>query len=191
MSEKNTDLADSIQFRSVRLINGRYIAYGDKEIVGFCHYYLHKGYLTANMLKNHKCCEKECSLLQKFEEYPYWQRMAEAEKAKARNKQKAKNKKIAEAKKRAKQELLLENLKAEAQDMADYWYTPILITRIAKKTKSSYTIFYVSDCDANDWYEYRDIAFVLSKKYHSRFTLKHMKRADGHYASVSDWLSKQ
>ncbi len=192
MSEKDSEYLESgRKLRTVKLITGEYKTVDINSIVGFCHYELHKGFLTVNLFKEHKCDEKECFLLEKFNDYPYWQRKAIADKIKAINKEKRKRKKINEARHIEKKNAFLERLKNDAQKLADSWEFPVLITRVAETAKKEYTIFYVSNYDNNDWYEYRNIAFVLNWRYQSKFTLKHIKLTNGHYASISDWINRK
>lgn len=40
--------------------------------IGYCHNKIHQGYLTSTSLKEHKCLEKRCTFLQKFD-CPYWE----------------------------------------------------------------------------------------------------------------------
>lgn len=45
----------------------------DKEYaVAFCHSAKHRGYLDENMLKKHKCLEKQCPMLSRYEDRAYW-----------------------------------------------------------------------------------------------------------------------
>lgn len=43
-----------------------------KSAVAFCHNKVHKGYLTINMVKQHKCQEKQCKYFSKYQDNPYW-----------------------------------------------------------------------------------------------------------------------
>lgn len=43
-----------------------------ENAVAFCHSNGHKGYLDENMLKKHKCLEKQCPMLSKYEDRAYW-----------------------------------------------------------------------------------------------------------------------
>lgn len=177
-------------FCTVKLISGRRTKVDVNSIVGYCHYCLHSGYLTISLLNEHQCCEKECSLLEKFVDYPYWEKRARQEEQKQKNKEKLKKQRLAEAIRKSKLDSFLEGLREEAQEMADYWYKPILITRVAKMDDNKYTIFFVSDEEKSGWYEYRDIAFALCKKYHAKFILKRMKNPDGSYATPLDWENR-
>ena len=37
----------------------------------YCHSARHRGYLSPNLIRRHKCIEKHCSCLQKYD-HPYW-----------------------------------------------------------------------------------------------------------------------
>lgn len=62
----------------------------DSRICGYCHSKMHKGYLSVKRLKSHKCLQKQCPMLEKFEEHPYWQERARI-KAKKKAKKETKN----------------------------------------------------------------------------------------------------
>lgn len=44
----------------------------NKPPIGYCHCYLHKGYLTSKLLRKHKCLTKNCHYLEKYEQHRYW-----------------------------------------------------------------------------------------------------------------------
>ena len=44
----------------------------EQNAIAFCHNPQHVGYLNANIMKAHKCLEKQCKYLNKYEERPYW-----------------------------------------------------------------------------------------------------------------------
>ena len=46
--------------------------YTKKQPVGYCFCELHRGYLTTNELKTHKCISKECPHLFKNTNHQYW-----------------------------------------------------------------------------------------------------------------------
>ena len=46
--------------------------YRNKKPCGYCHYRLHKGYLTVRMVRTHKCTVKNCRYFEKFNNHRYW-----------------------------------------------------------------------------------------------------------------------
>ena len=44
----------------------------EKNAIAFCHNPKHVGYLNCSLMKNHRCLEKQCRYLQKYEEKEYW-----------------------------------------------------------------------------------------------------------------------
>ncbi len=52
-----------------RTINGGLV---NKEMVGYCHLEAHPGYLTTKILKEHRCIDKKCTLLEKNSEHYFW-----------------------------------------------------------------------------------------------------------------------
>lgn len=48
----------------------------NKTPVGYCHCRAHKGALTVQLMKKHCCLRKNCPMLQKNDEHPYWETRA-------------------------------------------------------------------------------------------------------------------
>lgn len=48
----------------------------DTKICGYCHSKVHKGYLSVKMLKKHKCLQKQCPMLERYEDHSYWKQRA-------------------------------------------------------------------------------------------------------------------
>ena len=69
----------------MRYMPKRYIdrKYRTKDPIGYCWYYMHRGYLNTKLMREHECLEKECKYLQKYETHPYWEEV-EREKEKKR-----------------------------------------------------------------------------------------------------------
>ena len=42
------------------------------DLVGYCHYYGHKGYLLRKHMKEHKCLERDCKHFEKNEDSQYF-----------------------------------------------------------------------------------------------------------------------
>jgi hypothetical protein len=45
----------------------------DGRTIAYCHHPMHRGKLSATMMKNHDCLNKRCKYLHIYEEHPYWQ----------------------------------------------------------------------------------------------------------------------
>lgn len=45
-----------------------------KNPCGYCHNRTHRGFVTVDAMKDHKCMEKACPFLQIFDEHPYIQK---------------------------------------------------------------------------------------------------------------------
>lgn len=55
-----------------------------QDAVGYCHYNLHRGYLSWKAIKSHDCLGKQCPYLEKYLDRPVWvQRKKEQAKKKA------------------------------------------------------------------------------------------------------------
>jgi len=61
------DIADNVH---KKLIYGGHAA--NKNIIGQCYSYKHKGYLTKNLIEKHQCLEKKCNRFKKLKP-EYWQ----------------------------------------------------------------------------------------------------------------------
>ena len=57
-----------------KIYEERYFDTGIKQenALGYCHYYKHKGYVNEHILKTHECLNKQCPLLEKYEDKSYW-----------------------------------------------------------------------------------------------------------------------
>ena len=44
-----------------------------EKALAYCHYSIHKGYLSRRLIKNHGCLAKKCPFLEIYEEKQYWQ----------------------------------------------------------------------------------------------------------------------
>lgn len=72
------------EFDYVSKVKGLYGARIEKErACGKCHY--HNLYLTPRMVKAHKCLQKQCGALERYEEHEWWH---QRELTKQRKKQK-------------------------------------------------------------------------------------------------------
>jgi hypothetical protein len=58
-----------IEQQPLRLINGRYA--NSKNVIGCCHMFMHRGFLSKDLVKAHACLEKECWHFQKLNP-EYW-----------------------------------------------------------------------------------------------------------------------
>ena len=103
----------------------------EEKRVGYCWSELHRGYLTAKLLKEHQCCEKNCKHFQKYEQSQYW-------------KQKEKHKEIKkQAKAKAKQEKqtteqILKQIRELTEDDDNFYAVGI------ERDKNGYIIRYIS-----------------------------------------------
>lgn len=50
--------------------------------VGYCHNKKHKGYLSANMIRQHECLGKQCAFFEKYADKPYWEEREKKKKMK-------------------------------------------------------------------------------------------------------------
>ena len=185
LAEKDTEFLHTQEpFRRVHLIGGEYATVDTNSIVGYCHNKEHKGFLTITIMNEHDCINKQCNYFEKFEDYPFWQRYHRREhQAQAQKSKKKLLKEIAKRKldKYEKQE---DFYKSYAYNVANKLGINNFEIVGVHPTDDGYTIFYISDKSANDWFEFRGIAFGMNKAFKKTFTLKHAKNKDGKYATI-------
>lgn len=101
--------------------------------VGYCWCKLHQGFLTAALLKEHKCIEQKCVYFQKYEDAQYWK-----EKEKTRQKRK-------EAQAKAKEKELKENFVNEiARSIVKDIDTLYIVGTQKDETRNTYITRYVA-----------------------------------------------
>ena len=168
-------------FGRVRQIGGNYVNVDSASIVGYCHNPLHKGILTITTMNGHDCIKKECHYFERFEDYQFWIRLRRKESIKELNKEKRRLKKEVEERRLEKVKKAEDEMMTRAKQIAEeLGYNNMDIISI-HRTYPGCTIFYISDKAENDWYEFRELAFAMSREYHNKFILKHIKKPDGTY----------
>lgn len=159
------------------IITGAHIFISEKLIVGYCHYYKHKGTVTKKILKNHKCVIKDCHYFEKYADNSYWKNV-EQKKAiqlkkretalRIKNEEEARNKEWIE----------------KAEHIADIQELELKIIRIKKvPKKKKYVLFYISKNPKNDWYMFLELAKEFGKEIGGTVELRHIKDIDGYYAT--------
>lgn len=67
-------------------VSGLYDSHIDKErACGYCYY--HKCHLTVRQLKSHKCLQKNCNRLERYEDHQWWKQRERAKAKKKLNKE--------------------------------------------------------------------------------------------------------
>lgn len=169
-------MPDKNDYVKIRLITGAMVVMQRKNLIGFCHYPVHRGGVTKALLKSHKCISKGCKFLQKYEDIPYWEAAEQID---------ASKKKMKTMKKQLKNEAEQRELAwvQTAQGIADdldYCLKVVQITKLPKK--DHYVLYYVSEYAEDDWYKYLDLAKGFGKVIGGWVELKHVKDVDGSYA---------
>lgn len=164
----------------VRLINGKPKCVKTKQIVGFCHYNIHPGYLTKKLLVQQKCIEKNCMYLERFKSTAFWQHHYK-EQAKANERKRSKKQRRSE---RQSNDAVLQLMHRQAQEYANSLKLDIIITNI-EYIDGKYFVFYLSDMLRDDSYYYTSVTWKLKTIYpDKRFIMKHIKK-DGKYMPKS------
>lgn len=181
---------DRLEYQTVHLVQNGYALVSTNSIVGYCHYPLHRGYLTIALMHSKACDAKNCPYFKRFKTYSYWVRVAEQESQKIKSKGKRKNAQKTHQQQQLAQEKQLRRIQREAQKIADKHNFPIIITRVLLVRKNHHIVNYVSDSQRNDFHPFLEIKNQLSMRYGGRFELRHLRLPDGQYATIADWNSK-
>ena len=182
---------------TVRLAEGGKRTMLKENIVGYCPYSLHKGYLTKNLLKKHQCVDKRCAYLRKCNP-TFWDRLDDIETKKS----KIKRSKEKSAATRLNEANRLKNLTLAAKELCEDNGFGILVTQVIKGTTPSqqakefkqtknveypYIINYVSDCKQSDEYKYVKLCVLMRQKFRNYFELRHTKFPNGDYVSIREY----
>jgi hypothetical protein len=153
-------------------------------LVGFCHCEHHKGYLDVSTLQKKECIKKGCHYLRKFDDYPYWINRFNRKENIAKEKRKRAEKEASQKKVLMKYDCMRD----VAQDIADRYSMDIIITRVTSRHEGEYIINYVSDSGYDDWTEFTDLIYPMTRQYNGRYILNHIKTPNGNYATINDYL---
>lgn len=121
--------------------------------VGYCWCKLHRGYLTASLLKEHNCIENNCMYFQKFKESQFWR-------------QKEKEKRNRKEKQRLKKEIeqFEKNITIMAREMVKDINNIYVINTQKNKQENTYTIRYISTDGKNNITELQNRLSEQSKQ---------------------------
>ena len=174
----NTDIC------KIKIIGGSYVNVDRNSIVGYCHNKEHKGCLTVSIMNEHNCTGKNCLYFEKYEQYPYWEKLNHKEffkqlKKEKLNRQKENLKRHNENIKRKE-----ETIKQYIEQISDELGFTDFKTISVHKNQTEYIVFYISNQNKNDWFNYRSIAFALNKRFNKKFVLKHAKNINGEYETI-------
>lgn len=186
MLRKNINRALKYNLKHCRLpmINGTVRSVPIKNLVGYCHYSKHRGFVDADLLKKHSCLKKQCTFLERFEECPFWVHHKNQLMEKQRMAERYQAKRVGAYSTEMKSEWI-----PVAQDFAQDLGYPVIVTRISKSCASSdrYVINYVSDMRYDDSQKYYSLEESMHAYTGEHFVLRHVKRPDGVYANIDDW----
>lgn len=173
----------------VKYINGSWTYTPVDKLVGYCFCDTHKGYLSKSLLAEHKCIEKNCSFLEKYEDFPYLVSVKRRETEKEQQKQLERKAKEHEEKETAKNIEKAKKLIQEEITKQDY---PIEITKVSlhrdSATKKKYIVInYVSGCSYNNHWKYHFIIRAVATHISGRCVLRHVKDPNGNYETIKEW----
>lgn len=155
-------------------------------ILGECRYYLHPGYLNKNIVKTHKCIEKQCPYFSGYSE----NKSLTALKASYYQKEKKKSIKRKKAKTATTKESRLNEYKETMQSICDETGYEMLIVRV-EVNKKLFKIFYVSGNPFADGNRFPLLLSGIKEAYPGMYiALKHIKNVDGSFATISDYKNR-
>ena len=174
---------------TARLLTNRIIYTVQKNIVGYCRYNLHRGKLNVKLLREHKCLEKQCPFFDKYEESPYWDKVARAKEKKAQRKRE----KAAQKQREREEAAFFEELKILFQSYADEAGYTMQIVRVHGFQAYIY-VYYVSENNFADGNRFK--RFLKSAHFffpHHIIRLRQIRDLDGHFLTIEEYakLKKQ
>lgn len=146
-----------------------------------------RGALTARIMKEHRCLEKQCWHFRKNEEALYWKLREEEARKKEQKKLERQAQKAKENEEAKRLRILRETWQSHLDDMESDMY----IVRIARETPSSFRIFYVSDnrfADGNRYPDFLETLKFFHPYYHIK--LRHIRDVDGHFVTTQEYFSR-
>ena len=168
---------------TARLLTNRIIYTVQKNIVGYCRYNLHRGKLNVKLLREHKCLEKQCPFFDRYEESPYWDKVARAKEEKARRKRE----KAAKKQREREEAAFFEELKILFQSYADEAGYTMQIVRVHGFQAYIY-VYFVSENTFADGKCYK--RFLKSAHFffpHHIIRLRHIRDLDGHFLTIEEY----
>lgn len=172
---------------ATKLLGGRTELLRPTTVVGWCKYDQHPGALTARILKEHRCLEKQCWHFRKNEDALYWKLCEEEARKKEQKKLERQAQKAKENQEAESLRILRETWQSHLDDMESDMY----IVRIARETPSLFRIFYVSDnrfADGNRYPDFLETLKFFHPYYHIK--LRHIRDVDGHFVTTQEYFSR-
>lgn len=186
-------MTNTSEIVEVYIVGSGVSAVKSKNIVGFCHCGLHRGYMTSKTIKSHECLEKACHHLEKYEDCSYWKTKREYEEAQRRKKEQLKLDKFIEQKRAKELQNKLDSMKMIAEQLiGDTSHYEVHITKIEQISKYNYKIFYVTE-DSDFCYSTftKYVAENMKKSFGAGFAFQRMKNAYGEYATWYEWVHRR
>lgn len=185
MTETDTEYLNKKEpFQLVKLIGGDFAMIDTPAIVGYCHNKEHKGIVTVTIMQEHNCITKGCHYFERFEDYPFWKKHKNREEQKCfqkiKQQRKKENKIVLEKEIENRDKKFISRAYEIAKELD---IDNIKFFSVTKEGKT-YILFYISDKPINDWYDFREIAFLMSKEFKKKFILRHVKNIDGSFAVI-------
>ena len=173
---------------SVHMVSGENLSIKVVNIVGWCHYKLHRGCLNQSLYVSHDCSGKQCVF---FEANPCSSYL------KNLNKKKTKKTQVNMQRKREKEAQIREEnrmiaLKKLWQKHADSLKLKIMLVRVVQEGDNAYRVLYVSKNNCPD----EDLYGNLIKKARLanpalQITLRHVRDVDGHCVTINEFLKRR
>lgn len=170
----------------IKLITGKKIKIRKGKIVGYCHNIIHKGALTSQLLKEHKCIEKECTYFKKCTKAGFWEAQERTRKMKEKSKERKKQTKL----KKQENDEIINEIKSCAEKIVIETSYNIMVTSVVKRAKEKYTIFYVSDKQENEKQMCKFLSDEMFFRIGELCYFKHIKDGNGRFVTINEYLSR-
>lgn len=139
-----------------RTIDGSYCACS--KVIGYCHCKLHKGCLTARLMKEHECVQKGCHYFEKHEDALFWQ-------TKNKNKEEKKAAKALRKQTEKEQADALEAIRAHTTNDGDFFAIRV------DKEEDRFVVYFIR----YGWIDLSQYVYELSHVIGARVFLKEIK----------------
>ena len=173
---------------SVHMVSGDNIFIRANNIVGWCHYKLHKGCLNQPLYVSHDCSGKQCAFFEANPCSSYLKGLKNKQDKKTQANMQRKMEKEAQI----KEENRLVALKELWQQHADSLKLKIMLVRVVKEGDNAYRVLYVSDNNSPDENLYGNLIKKARLANPAlRITLRHVRDVDGHCVTINEFLKRR
>lgn len=175
-------------------INSERVKKYDKDIVGYCNNFKHRGFLSKQDITEHECLDKRCPYLMKLtHKDDYWngyiQQQEMAREQAEKKKKRRDNSKTRSRLLQQKIEVFIKNGNDWLSEQGYDGFMEVIGYRIEKNSKTA-IVTYVSDRKL-DFYEFNDVFYHFRIQAGMKTRIVRAKNSDGSYATLSKWRNSK